>query len=152
MSDAADFAALAKRLKDAGEGGLQKELSQGIDAAVQPFEAKIRDPFSLYPYMPDRYANVLEADLKVSASKQSSRVRYGVQVRVQGRTRNRQVRNLEAGMLRHPVFGRMSQPWKTQFDGMKAGFFADAVDEVRPQIVRDIRAVVKRISDKVTHG
>ena len=152
MAGAEDFATLARRLKDMGETGLRAELFKGVDEAIRPFEEKIRDPFTLYPYMPDRYVNVLEADLKVSASKRTSRVLYGVQIRVQGRTRNRQVRNLEAGMLRHPVFGRMSQPWKTQVDGMKEGFFSDTVKATRPAMVEAISEAMTRVREKLANG
>ena len=152
MSGAEDFAALAKRLKDMGETGLQRELSDGIDAAVAPFEEIVRDPFELYPYMPNQYVDVLVADEKVSVVKRSSRVLYGVSVRVQGATRDRQVRSLEAGYIRHPVFGRMSKPWVTQFKGMKEGFFHHAVEQAIPQIRRDVQAVMTRVAEKVTHG
>src|SRR5258708_18766539 len=123
---AAEFAALARRLKDAGETELRRELYSAIDAAAQPLAREIGDVGHLRPYMPDRYAAVLASDLAVTISKLTSRDPGG-RVIAKGRVKKRKVKQLNLGVIQHPLFGN-TRRWFTQRRGMKAGFFDDPAE------------------------
>lgn len=151
MAGAEDFARLARRLKDAGETGLRRELGKAISDAVKPFEATISAAPYLYPYMPDRYADVLAADLRVTTTRHAGATAYGVAIKVQGRLHNRQVQRLNAGVIRHPVFGD-NENWKTQTRGMRPGFFTDATKAAAPGIRAKVTAAVHDVGQKITGG
>jgi hypothetical protein len=148
VSDAADFARLAQRLKDAGETGLRRELTQAINDSVKPFADEINAAEYLRPYMPDRYAETLAGDLRVSTVKQASASAYGVSVKVQGRLHRRQVQTLNRGLLRHPLFGERER-WFTQTGGMKPGFFDDATAAAKPEIRQQVIDAINSVADKI---
>ncbi len=62
------FALLGRYLKDAGEGGLKRNLQKNITKAAEPLAQKISNVEHLKPYMPDRYAVVLSEDLTARVS------------------------------------------------------------------------------------
>jgi hypothetical protein len=153
QAEAAEFRALAQRLKDAGEKGLRRELSKAIRDAVAPLKADILDPAHLDPYMPDNYVPALLRDLRVTTFSRAG-LEAGVSVRAQARTPRgnyRQVVQLEEGSIRHPVFGNR-EVWRTQFKGMRAGFFSDPVREHGPQIADAVVAAGHDVAQKITKG
>lgn len=152
MAGAEDFARLAKRLKDAGETGLRRELNQAIDTAAQPFGDILRAPGYLYPYMPNRYADVLAADLKITTSKHASATAYGVMIKVTGRLHKRQVQKLNAGILRHPLFGDREYWYTNPPPSMLPRFFTDATEAAGPGIRDAVLAAVHDVAEKIANG
>jgi hypothetical protein len=150
-----DFAGLAKRLKDAGETGLQRRLYKAIGDAATPLAAEVRDPVHLRPYMPDRYAEILASDLDVTTLKRAGN-NPSIQIRVAGRSKDRQVIKLELGFLRHPVFprgrARRDWAWRTQTGGMREGFFASAVRDTGTKVRDDIAQAIQDTRDQITRG
>lgn len=157
VSGAEEFDRLARRLKEAGETGLRRELNKALNDAAEPFAKDINAAEYLKPYMPDHYAEVLAGDMRVSTVKRSSAAAYGVAVRVQGRLRRRQVERLERGQLRHPVFARSDIDrrdwrWKTQEGGMKPGFFSDATKAAAPEVRQQMIDAIRTVEKKITKG
>lgn len=150
VSGAAEFAALAQRLKDAGEVQLQRDLYNQIDRAARPLARKIASPAHLRPYMPDRYADVLAADLSVTVSKRVSRD-PGVSIRAKSRIRQRKVRVIDKGIIRHPTFGHRDR-WVTQTAAMKPGFFTVPCKESAPQMRQAVIAALAQTARRVTRG
>jgi len=149
MSGADDYAALARRLKDAGEGGLARALRKAIRDAADPIAREIKDPAHLESYMPDRYAATLAADVRVSTLGAGSVRNPGVRIQATGRVRKRKVIKVNDGLLTHPVFGNR-EVWVTQRDGMKAGFFTDPCDRSGPQVRDRILAAMHETAMKIT--
>ena len=150
---AAEFRALAQRLKDAGEKGLRRELTKAIQEAVKPLKDDILDPAHLEPHMPDNYVPALLRDLKVTTFSRAG-LDAGVSVRVEARTPRgnyRQVVKLEEGSIRHPLFGDRER-WFTQFKGMRAGFFSEPVRQHGPQIRDAAVAAMHDVAQKITKG
>jgi hypothetical protein len=153
-ASAAEFGALAQRLKDAGETGLRRRMYKAISDAGEPLAAKLKDPGHLKPYMPDRYALILAADLVVRVYKRAG-ANPSVSVRADTpRPRNRAVIKINAGLLRHPVFASRFTPrrdweWKDQYKAMMPGFFDSAVDEVRPQILASVADALRDTRDQI---
>lgn len=137
---------IARGLKDAGvEGkGLRRNLTKQINEAAKPLVKKISDPEHLKPYLPDRYALVLAADLAVAERSLVLGSNPRLRITAKGREHRRKVVHLDAGLINHPVFARgprrrsATDPgwtWKNnQTGGMKPGFFSDACKDATPQI------------------
>lgn len=152
-SQAAEFRALALRLKELGEKGLRRELTNAIRDAVKPLKAEILDPEHLKPYMPDHYVPALLSNLKVTTFSRAG-LDAGVSIRAEARTPRgsyRQVVQLEEGRIRHPVFGDRKN-WKTQHGGMRPGFFSDAVRERGPGIRDAVVQAGHDVAQKITRG
>jgi hypothetical protein len=148
---------LSLRLREMGtEGkGLRRELYRAINDAAAPLTKQIVDPAWLYPYMPNRYArDDLAPDLAVTTVKRGGQ-RASVLIRARGRTRDRQVTRLNAGLIKHPVFARKGTPrrdwhWVVQTKGMRSGFFTDAVRSQAPDIREKVLAAVHDVGKKIT--
>lgn len=147
---AEDFARLARRLKAAGEVELRRELYSAISDAARPLAEEIRAFAHLAPYMPDRYAAVLAADIRVTTSRITSG-NPGIRLVARGRAHRRKVVRLNEGFLTHPLFGDRDR-WFTQTDGMKPGFFTDPCEHSGPHVRDEILAAMHDVASKVTGG
>src|SRR5258707_12676053 len=115
---ASEFAALSRRLKDAGEDGLRKELYKAIRAAGEPITREIKDVLHLRPYMPDRYADILAADISVSMFQRGSIRSPGVTIAARGRLKKRKVVRLNQRVLTPPLLGNRERRF-TQTEGRR---------------------------------
>jgi hypothetical protein len=131
---------VAQALKDAGEEGrgFRRNLVNQLDEAAQPLARKIADAERLKPYMPDRYAAVLAADLAVTTQKLFAGASPRVSVVAKGRAHKRKVQLTEDGVINHPVFAqglRRTWDWENgQVKGMRPGWFSDPCEKEVPQI------------------
>ena len=88
---------LAKRLKDAGDKELKKELSQGIRQAMEPVKSAVRQ--SALDTLPQRGGlarRVAKTQLRTARSARG--------IRLVGKSSD-SIRRMNAGTVRHPVFG-----------------------------------------------
>ncbi len=160
VEGAREFNALARRLRDAGDQGLMREVRKALDDKARPLENAVRT--DLPRYLPNRYAAVLAKAMKVKGATRS----YGREVSVRlvltakGSKRPRQVGPLDnPGTLRHPVCGRYRynqfgsrsrNPWVAQ--RVRAGFWSDHLDGMRKIIRRDVVEAVHTVAQKITKG
>lgn len=156
---AQQFAGLAKNLRLVGLDGLRRELYKAISDAAKPIADEIKGLPGLEGHMPNRYAPILAGDLRVTTYKNTSISNPGVTITARAPTprggRGRQVRFLDAGLIRHPVFAqglRRDWRWKTQEGGMVAGFFTDPCQRAAPRMRDAITAAVIRVEEKATRG
>lgn len=145
---AEEFAALARRLKAAGEVELRRELYKAISDAVQPVAREVSAYSYLAPYVPDPYAAVLSKDMRVTVSRLTG-AEPAIRLVAQGRRKKRKLRRLNEGFLTHPLFGSREH-WFTQSGGMRPGFFTDAAKLAAPGIRREILAAMHRVAAKAT--
>jgi hypothetical protein len=147
---AEEFAALARRLREAGEVTLRRELYKAISDAAQPAGREVSAYTHLAPYMPDRYARVLAEDMRVTTSRLTGR-NPAIRLVARGRQHRRKLVRLNEGFLTHPLYGNREH-WYTQTGGMRAGFFTDeaekAAPEVRARILEAMREVAARATRK----
>jgi hypothetical protein len=143
------LAAVAARLREIGEGGLARELQKAIGDAVAPVGGEIRR--GLRPHLPDRYADVLDADLKISRSSSLSgeEARVTMLASASG-TKKRKLRPLDEGVLRHPVFGNRKVTWPAQ--AVEPGFFSGPVEDAVPQVRAAVEAALDVITEKAVNG
>lgn len=149
------FALLGRYLKDAGEGGLKRDLQKNINDAAKPLAEKIANVEHLKPYLPDRYAVVLSADLTVRVSQRFG-PNPGVLMRAQAREKKRKIARLDAGTIDHPVYPRgprRTWSWSNyQTGGMRAGFFSDACKDEAPQIRSKVLQALAETERKITES
>jgi hypothetical protein len=109
--------------------------------------------------MPNRYADVLAASLKVTTSKRTG-TDPGVFIVARAPTGGRggrRVRQRNEGILGHPVFGRrmklnprMWAGWVYQSKGMHPGFFDDPLERGAPLVREQILAAMRRVAEEAT--
>ena len=149
------FAELSARLKEAGATGLRRQLYKAIDKSAQELAKEIQSPEHLYPYLPNRYADVLSADLKVRVVKRSGQDPH-LTILAEGREHKRKVRQLnDRGLLEHPVFARGSRrhwTWRPQFSHVRQGFFDDPVNRDVPKIRENIQQAMQETARKIARG
>lgn len=142
---------LSARLRESTEGqGLRREFFKSVSQAVKPLAAEVKDAAHLREYLPDRYADVLSADLSVTTSKSTGR-NPGISVRAKGRRRKRKVIQIDAGVLSHPVWGDRSR-WVRQTSHVKAGFFTDPAERAAPGIRKHVGEAMHKVGRKITSG
>jgi hypothetical protein len=150
VTGAADFAALSRRLKEAGETGLRRELYSAISKAARPLANEISSADHLRPYMPDRYAEALAADLRVGVSRRTGND-PGVSIRAKGRVKARKLQQLDAGVILHPLWGDREH-WFRQTAAMRAGFFTDPARHAAPDMRKAILGAMHETARKITGG
>ena len=140
------------RLKDAGDQGqgFRKELLRQINEAAKPLVRQISDAAHLRPYMPNRYAEVLASDLSVSAQRILAKDPR-VSIRCKGREHRRKVKQLDAGLIQHPLYGDREH-WFRQTSGMKAGFFTDPCEKATPQVREHVLSALTETIMRITDG
>lgn len=153
-----DLAHLGRRLREAGDKDLMRELRKGLEAAMRPLGDLIAEGSPAY--MPSGYeVTLMEALVSRTSTKTAGRTATVELVTyAQGkRGRRRQIRALNnPGRLRHPVYGRyrrikrgwlIKNPWAAQ--NIRGGFFDDPVDANKENIREEARAAVRRVADKI---
>jgi hypothetical protein len=156
---AQEFRDLAIVLQQVGLDGLRRELYKAVSDAAGPLADRVKDPSHLQEYMPNRYADVLAASLKVTTSKRTG-TDPGVFIVARAPTGGRggrRVRQRNEGILGHPVFGRrmklnprMWAGWVYQSKGMHPGFFDDPLERGAPLVREQILAAMRRVAEEAT--
>lgn len=136
---------VARNLRQAAQSGLLRELERAISDAAQPILAEVRS--GLDDHMPNRYAGVFGASLRVTTSKRLSARDTGVTIRAAPTTPQRKVKRVEAGLLSHPVWGDRER-WVTQTAGMKPGFFSDPAKKSAPRVREAIIGAMERVAEE----
>lgn len=145
--DGADkFAAVAKTLKQAGDKDLKKELRAAIASAVEPMTDEVRDQVA--QYLPTRYAPLLADSLKTRQSWRTSGSTIGLVLTgsAKGRRQRRHVQAINAGVLRHPVFGNRNV-WVAQ--PVRRGFWDEPMTAAKRQPAREIGKALDRIARRL---
>ena len=149
------FAELSARLKEAGATGLRRQLYKAIDKSAQDLAKEIGSPEHLYPYLPNPYADVLAADLKVRVVKRSGQDPHLTLI-AEGKNHKRKIVQLnDRGLLWHPVYARGRRrdwTWRPQFSHVRQGFFTDPVERSAPQIRERITEAMQETARKITRG
>jgi hypothetical protein len=143
---AEELAALSRRLKAAGDKGLQRELSKGIAKAMEPLKREL--PASARSHLPRRGGlGNLVAQSKVRTSRRNSGRAVGL--RLQAANPNLQLRKLDDGELKHPVFRRAGRPvvWVTQ--PVRPGWFTDPTQAAAPVVRAQVQAAMSAVAAQI---
>jgi hypothetical protein len=139
----AELRAAARALREA-ERQLKARMDRGLRRIGREFQKDIRTAAGR---LPSGYAPVMAAAVKVSTSLRSG----GVSLRVYapGKSEQRDVRSIDEGRLRHPVFGHRDR-WVAQ--RVRPGFVGDPTRQLAEHIQDDIEAAVDEAVATATRG
>lgn len=145
---------VSRLLKDA-PAHLRKEMRENIRKPVRPFEARIRaeTPGSV----PARYAGVLAPAIRanISTALSGSGLGYTIVVHAKGRSEDRDLKAVNAGILRHKTFGRSTSRtgrslWFAQ--KVRGGMVDRAVDDLGRRLAQEIGKAVDAVADRIAGG
>jgi hypothetical protein len=147
LADAAtELEALAFRLRRAGEEELLREVTRAMRDAVEPVPDEIRA--DLKPKLPDRYAEELDADLRIGVSVRTAGSDPGVSVTGKAIGKTRKLRYLDAGRLTHPLFADREH-WYTQEEpSVQPGWFTGPAEAAGPRVRDGIEKALADIADR----
>jgi hypothetical protein len=148
LDDAAsELESIARHLRQVADGQLARELTQAMRRAVTPVQAEIRD--GLAARLPDRYAAVLAADLRLGVNVRTTGSEPGVSLTAQAASgKGRKLRNLDEGRLTHPVFGDREH-WRTQREpSVQPGWFTGPAGDADPRVRHELEQALEGIGRK----
>jgi hypothetical protein len=148
LADAADeLEALAFRLRRAGDGELVREVARAMRDAVDPVKDDIRA--GLDPHLPRRYAEELDTDLRLGTNVRTAGGDPGVSITgttVSGR--DRALRKIDAGILRHPVYGNR-EVWRDQeLPSVEPGWFTGPAEAADPRVRAGIERALEDVGNR----
>ncbi|MEV4271929.1 hypothetical protein [Micromonospora aurantiaca (nom. illeg.)] len=164
VTGSAQLHTVRQALRDVGDRGLGGQLRRGLKAAGDKLAPAVRA--EVPRAMPSGYAPTLSRSLRFRTVTRETRHTAWVTVRVygDGRKEKRDVPRLNAGVLRHPVFGRSRplknharykatsqlNPWVAQT--VRKGFVDRPADRLMPEVSREMQRVVDWVASQITKG
>lgn len=139
-----EFADLARKLKQAEERGLRRELYKGLNRAAKPMQAEARRRFATD--LPQR-GGLAKRAARARMSVQQRRDRNGdAQIRIRARAGAQQVdlRAIDRGFIRHLVFGRPDS-WVQQII-VPDRTWTDAMIAKAPEARKEIEAALDTVA------
>jgi hypothetical protein len=136
------LAILSRALKDVGDKELRRELYAGLNRSVRPLREDVRAsaPF----FLPARYALELRHDLKVTTRRRTGG--RNPAIFLLGRAKQRDVRSLNRGRLRHPLYGNRKYWYTTR---IRPGFWTVPLARGAPQVRRELERTLNEVAEKV---
>jgi hypothetical protein len=106
----------------------------------------------LKPKLPDRYAEALDADLRLGISVRTDERNPGVSITGTPMAKARKLRNLDEGRLTHPLWGDREY-WRTQTgtaDGVTPGWFSGPAAAATPRVRAGIERALENVAGRAT--
>jgi hypothetical protein len=132
----------------AEQKALQANIVRGARRAVRPLERAIRA--EVPAHMPGGYTAVLAPALRITTSVRfASSPGIRIRVRAAGKVEDRDVASLDAGVLRHPLFGNRGH-WYAQ--GIRAGFVSGPARALADDVYRELNQVAEDVRQRIERG
>ena len=141
---------VARAARDAEDVDAAQQLRRAMTAGAKPLQKAVKDNVGNYMPRSGGYAATLKKALRLNTKQNHSGRSAGIRIvcRAVGAKRHRDVRALEGGRLRHPVFGRRDRKWVLQ--AIRPHFFTgpinDNAGEVRDELLDAMDRVAQRIA------
>lgn len=139
---------VALQLEKAHVAGLKKQLAQATRDAFKPLQREIKAEAAKTLPRRGGYAGIMSRAVRVTVSRRGLDVTARVWAR--GRGQLRDVRTVNLGRLRHPVWGRRRQPWKTT--QVPPGFVTRPWERMKDDIVHGTLDGLEEIARQVAFG
>jgi hypothetical protein len=147
LNDAAtELEALAFRLRRAGEEELLREITKAMRKAAAPVPDEIRA--GLKPKLPDRYAAVLEEDVRLGVNVRTAGSDPGVSVTGTPAGKARRLRSLDAGILHHPLWGDREHWYRQGEPSVRPGWFTGPAEAAGPRVRDGIEKALAGVADR----
>ena len=145
---AAKLGAVANRLKETGDKDLRKELYRGIQRAGKPARAAVvaaaREVLPKRGGVNDFIADALKTRISTLANRSNDAA-----IRLTASRKGTDLRSINRGRLRHPVFGNRKAWSDTK---VPKGWVEAAVVEQTPEIRKEIVKVLDDVAEKMLRG
>ncbi|MCF6376898.1 hypothetical protein L2K70_04720 [Nocardioides KLBMP 9356] len=146
LRGADDVDALVRRIRTHADAkAIRKELYAGLNRATKGVREDMKA--NIGPSLPSRGGLAALVMAKVSLTSGAVAGR-NAGVRIRARHRSYDLKRLNEGRLRHPVFGNRSV-WVEQTAGVNPGFLDEAFDKNKPEVIRGVQRVLAEIARKV---
>ncbi len=142
----AELRYLAGKLRKAAARDLTRELRQGQRKAVRPLQKEIKAEALATLPKHGGYNVTMSKAVKVSVTTGTGRNALTIRVYAAGKADARDVRAVNAGILRHPLFGHRKS-WHTT--KVRAGFVDRPVDRLSDQILRESAEAAERVLESI---
>lgn len=142
VEGAAQLGAVSQALKGAPKE-LRRELFRAINTSTKPLRQQTRD--NILAVLPKRggAAQAVHADTKIGARRRGRGGTVGL--RIEARSK-RDVRGMNRGRLRHPVYGHRDR-WVTQ--SIPPRWFDEPLEQGAPQVRAELLAGLNRLAGKI---
>lgn len=157
----ADLRKVAAQIRAEGNKDLSRELVAGLRDATLPVQRAIREE---YEDLPTRggYAAVFGKSLRFRTSQRAggNSARLALTTFADGTKERRDIRRVEAGILRHPVFGRsrrirvgnragtaLPNPWAVTT--IRGGYHRRGSEKAADEAEREMIAVAARLAARL---
>lgn len=152
VEGAAELRRVAAQIRAEGRKDLSREMGKALSRAADPLKQKIRESAAETMPRSGGYAGAFEKSLRFRASQRGSgdSAAYSLSTYADGESERRDIRALEAGKLRHPVFGRsrpgrrkgerVANPWTVT--SIRPGFHKRATAKAADEAVKQLNQVV----------
>lgn len=135
---------LARQLKEMGGAELRRGLFRGIERAMKPVKAAVRE--SALSSLPKKGGlNQRVARAKLSTKKRTA----GRDVAIRLVASGGDLRRIDEGKVRHPVFGHR-KVWVTE--AVEPGWFSHPTEKAAPAARDEILAVFEDIREQIRRG
>jgi len=134
-----DFARVAKRLKEAGEKELTRELNKAVREAMAPARRAMEQ--SLDQNLPNRggFGPKMRSEVKFRIVRRANGLRLTTSHRYQ-------LKLIDQGRIRHPLFGDRGHWYTTRIEsGVLTTPFEDNADQARQKIAEATDRVARKI-------
>jgi hypothetical protein len=148
--------ALRRDLQAVNAAGLGRDMGRRLNAVVMPLTADIRREAGTLPAA-GGYAGVMARSVRAKAKTRTNKLSALISVTIYaaGQKENRDIVRVDAGVIRHPVFGRsrktrrgrQANPWAVT--STRAGFVSRPIDRLEPEVSRAALGVVNDLMAKL---
>ena len=152
---------LADQIRVTGDKGLGKEMAAGLRQVAKPVQTAVRE--SATATMPKRggYAEAFTKSLRFRTALRNAKrdAFFRVTTFADGVGQRRDIDALEAGILRHPVFGRYRRrkgggrhpnPWAVT--KVQAGFHERGTKDAAARAEREMKDVIGDFAERLAKG
>lgn len=149
MSSGVELRYVAGLLRKAAARDLTRELRKGQRAAVRPLQKEIKT--EALATLPKRggYNATMSKAVKVSVTTGTGRKAMTVRVYARGKVENRDVVQVNRGILRHPVFGHRGRWTVTK---VRPHFVDRPIDKLSDQILKESADAAERVLKSIARG
>lgn len=141
-----DVDALVRRIRTHADAkAIRKDLYAGLNRVTKGVREDMKA--SIGPSLPSRGGLAALVMAKVSLRTVAKGGR-SASVSIKARHRDYDLKRLNQGRLRHPVFGNRSV-WVQQTEGVNPGFLDEPFEKSKPEVARGIQRVLSEIARKV---
>ena len=146
VSGVDDLERIAAEIKETGDRGLRKDLLRGINRALKPAKAAVKE--AARRELPHHGGlDEFVASSRIGSSTRSSGRNPGV--RLTGKKSGHDLRAIDRGRLRHPVFGNRNA-WVTQ--EVKPGWWSQTLQEQAPEVRHEVVSALDEVARRLANG